>query len=369
MPSPGDGPRAVSAEDGASPQVLDEVPAEGRVLVVVTSPRVAPGLLTRDAWERLRGADAVLAADPDPAWRSCLGREGIVLADVADRPVGDRARALLDGAAGGRCSAWFGSPDGDPGLTEALAQDLSARSVARRPPEIEVITGSYDVPGARALDLVAVMDRLRSPGGCPWDAEQTHESLLPYLLEETHEVIEAIHGGDRVNLREELGDLMLQVVFHARLAQDHPQDPFDIDEVCAGIVSKLVRRHPLVFGGHDGGAVPGAGQDHSTEDALDAWEDLKAREKAREGVFDGVPVTLPSLARAQKMLDRLERTRGGGALDDAAARAGRRGPVAAALLDAVLLARRDGSDAESTLRGFLQDLAAAEARETAPQEG
>ena len=110
-----------------------------------------------------------------------------------------------------------------------------------------MLTGSYDLPGARLLDLVAVMDRLRSPGGCPWDAEQTHASLLPYLLEETHEVIEAVERDDRAQLAEELGDLLLQVVFHARVAQEDPQQPFDIDDVAAGIVAKLVRRHPHVF--------------------------------------------------------------------------------------------------------------------------
>ena len=92
------------------------------------------------------------------------------------------------------------------------------------------------------------MDRLRSPGGCPWDAEQTHESLVTYLLEETYETIEAIETGDRDHLREELGDLLLQVVFHARIAQEHPEQPWSIDDVAADIVAKLVRRHPHVFG-------------------------------------------------------------------------------------------------------------------------
>ena len=95
--------------------------------------------------------------------------------------------------------------------------------------------------------LVSVMDRLRSPGGCPWDAQQTHESLVPYALEEAHELAEAIETGDRAGLREELGDLLLQVVFHARIATEHPSDPFDVDDVAADLVAKLVRRHPHVF--------------------------------------------------------------------------------------------------------------------------
>src|SRR5204863_523476 len=139
-----------------------------------------------------------------------------------------------------RKDAWIGSPDGDPGLTDALAELLSRRAIDGMPPEVELVAASHDVPGARLLDLVAVMDRLRSPGGCPWDARQTHASLLPYLLEESHEVMEAVETlpmtGNREHLREELGDLLLQVMFHARIAQEDPQAPFGIDEVAAGIV-------------------------------------------------------------------------------------------------------------------------------------
>src|SRR5690349_22436888 len=92
------------------------------------------------------------------------------------------------------------------------------------------------------------MDRLRSPGGCPWDAQQTHRSLVPYALEEAAELAEAVEADDRAGLREELGDLLLQVVFHARIAQEDPDDPFDVQDVAADLVAKLVRRHPHVFG-------------------------------------------------------------------------------------------------------------------------
>ena len=109
------------------------------------------------------------------------------------------------------------------------------------------MTGSYDLPGARLLDLVTVMDRLRSPGGCPWDQEQTHRSLATYLLEETYETLEAIEA-DPAHLREELGDLLLQIVFHARIAEEDQVDAWSIDDVAAGIVDKLIRRHPHVFG-------------------------------------------------------------------------------------------------------------------------
>jgi XTP/dITP diphosphohydrolase len=148
-----------------------------------------------------------------------------------------------------------------------------------------------DVPGMRLLDVVAVMDRLRSPGGCPWDAQQTHESLKPYLLEEAYEAYAAIEGGDRKDLREELGDVLLQVVFHARLAQEH-DEPWSIDDVAADLVDKLVRRHPHVFAG-------------APADDLDAtWEQMKQAEKGRASVTDGVPLGQPALSLAAKLQKR-----------------------------------------------------------------
>jgi len=103
--------------------------------------------------------------------------------------------------------------------------------------------------GSQLQRLVEVMDQLRSPGGCPWDAEQTHESLLKYLLEESYEFVDAVAADNRVDMREELGDVLLQVYFHARMAEDHPTDPFSIEDVAQGIADKLIRRHPHVFAG------------------------------------------------------------------------------------------------------------------------
>ena len=244
---------------------------------------------------------------------------------------------------------WLGSPDGDPGLTDALADHLARRAVASRPPEVELVTGSFDVPGSRLLDLVAVMDTLRSPGGCPWDAEQTHETLLPYLLEEAHEVMEAVDLGDREHLREELGDLLLQVAFHARVAAEHPTEPFGIDDVAAGIVGKLVSRHPHVFGDVDA---------TSADEVERNWEQLKAAEKQRTGLFDGIPAALPALARAQKMLGRVDKLRPG-ALDDVTPDAGTpQGRVAAELLAVVRSARAEGVDAEAALRAALSRIVA-----------
>jgi len=150
-------------------------------------------------------------------------------------------------------------------------------------------------------ELIAVMDRLRSPGGCPWDARQTHRSLAEYLLEEAYETVEAIESGDREDLREELGDLLLQVVFHSRIAEEDPDDPWGIDEVARGIVAKLVRRHPHVF------VTEVDGEDVTTPEQVESrWHELKAQEKGRTSVTEGIPEALPALLRASKVLARSE---------------------------------------------------------------
>lgn len=155
--------------------------------------------------------------------------------------------------------------------------------------------GSHARPGSRVLDLVAVMDRLRSPGGCPWDARQTHASLVEYLIEESYETVEAIEESDRELLREELGDLLLQVVFHARIAEEDSDDPWTIDDVADGIIAKLVRRHPHVFGDVEA----------DTAAQVEAnWHAIKAQEKGRASVTDGIPSALPALTHAGKVLSR-----------------------------------------------------------------
>ena len=142
------------------------------------------------------------------------------------------------------------------------------------------------------------MDRLRSPGGCPWDAEQTHASLARYLLEEAYEAFEAIEDGDLDGLREELGDVLLQVVFHARLAAERPPpEGWDIDDVAAGLVDKLVRRHPHVFGEVE---VRGAA------DVETNWAAIKKAEKARQSAVEGIPLSQPALTLAAKLQRRAE---------------------------------------------------------------
>lgn len=148
----------------------------------------------------------------------------------------------------------------------------------------------------RAVEL---MDRLRSPGGCPWDAAQTHQSLAPYLLEECYEVLEAIETDDVALLREELGDLLLQVLFHARLAQELPPEVgFSIEDVAGDLADKLVRRHPHVFG---------SARADTPEEVNESWERRKVEEKGRSSATDGVPMGQPALALAAKLVARARR--------------------------------------------------------------
>ena len=143
--------------------------------------------------------------------------------------------------------------------------------------------------------LVAIMTRLRGEKGCPWDKEQTHETLKPYLIEESYEVIEAIDSGDSRNLKEELGDLLLQVVFHAEIARANGR--FSIEDVLKGLTDKLVTRHPHVFG---------ESRAETAEDVLKNWEKRKLIEKGseRESLMDGIPASLPALMRAEKIQKR-----------------------------------------------------------------
>ncbi len=310
-----------------------------RVVLLVTTPRIAPGLLTREAWSSLEHAYAVWGR-PDEPQVAALVEAGVEVLPREPAHPAELARDLVAACEVGDV-VWVGSSDGDPGLSDAIAVEVTRLP---EPPDVELLIGSFDVPGARLLDVVAVMDRLRSPGGCPWDAKQTHASLVPYLLEEAHEAIEAIESGDPTHMQEELGDLLLQIAFQARVAEEHATEPFDIDDVAGGLVDKLVRRHPHVF----------AEVEAATADAVEAnWEAIKAAEKQhRTHPLEGVPSSLPALARADKYVSRLHRA-GRDDLVDAAVAAG---DVGAELLDLVRRARAEGVDAEAALRETLRQL-------------
>jgi XTP/dITP diphosphohydrolase len=211
--------------------------------------------------------------------------------------------------------------------------------------------------GAALLDAVAVMDRLRSPGGCPWDAEQTHASLLQYLVEECYELYQAIEDGDRADMREELGDVLLQVLFHARVALESAEAPFGIDEVASGLVAKLVGRHPHVFAGTE--RIDTASVQESR------WEELKRAEKQRTSSVDGVPLGQPAVALAAKLTSRTARA----GLPDDLLPAG--GGVGEELFRAAAKAKLAGIDPEAELRTAARRFAelVREAERTAAAQG
>jgi XTP/dITP diphosphohydrolase len=233
----------------------------------------------------------------------------------------------------------------DPSVPEDVVAAAEAEPAAGALPDDAVLltcaptAGAVAVPepeGAALLDAVAVMDRLRSPGGCPWDAEQTHESLLQYLVEECYELYQAIEDGDRADMREELGDVLLQVLFHARVAQEAAEGAFDIDAVADGLVAKLVGRHPHVFAGSERIETATAQEGR--------WEELKRAEKQRSSSVDGVPLGQPAVALAAKLVSRTARA----GLPEDLLPAG--GGVGEELFRQIAQAKLGGADPEAELR-------------------
>ncbi|NJC70237.1 MazG family protein [Planosporangium thailandense] len=309
----------------------------GRIVLLVTSPRLPAGLLTAAAWDAVRSLPVLAGAESEQT-------EALRAAGVDVRIVPAAADEVL--AAAAPDVVWLAGPTGD----QHLARELGMR-LAREPglAELELMYGSWDPPGARLLDAVAVMDRLLSPGGDPWKRAQTHASLAPYLLEEAYEAYDAILAGDPGHLREELGDVLLQVILHARLGED-AEEPFTIDDVAGGLVDKLIRRNPHVFADT---AV------HSIDEITENWERIKQEEKARGSAMDGIALVQPALSLAAKVLGRAQRA---GvdvplpATDDLGAR----------LLAAVARAREQGLDPEGALRQAALDYADAVRRAEAP---
>ncbi|MFC7544866.1 nucleoside triphosphate pyrophosphohydrolase [Plantactinospora sp. GCM10030261] len=261
-----------------------------RVVLLVTSPRLPAGLLTAAAWDIVRAAPTLAGEESELT-------VALRAAGVEVRLVGAGAMdALLAGAAEHGTAVWLAGPAGD----QALARELGLR-LAREPgrAELELMYGSWDPPGARLLDAVAVLDRLVSPGGDPWKREQTHHTLARYLLEECYEAYDAIATGDLGALRDELGDVLLQVVLHARLAEELPEsERWTVDDVAGGLVDKMIRRNPHVFADATVKTV---------EEITANWERIKQAERPRESVLDGIATGQPALALATKILERTAR--------------------------------------------------------------
>lgn len=265
----------------------------GRIVLLTTTHRVAPGLLSWPAWQVLHGAARVVCADPGHPQLPYVRESGVEV-ETGGLP---SARELVDECvASGGTVVVVAASEGERELTDGLAR--LAGSGREEMPELELLPGSYDLPGARLLDLVQVMDRIRLE--CPWSSVRTHRDLVKYGIEEAYELVEAIEEGDRGALCEELGDVLLQVVFHARIAQEDPEAPFSLDDVAGGIVEKLIHRHPHVFGAEEA---------ETADDVREHWLRTKAAEKRRESVTEGIPMGQPALALAAKLSQRV-RTEG-----------------------------------------------------------
>lgn len=323
--------------------------------VLLTSPRVAPGLLSWQAWSALRSASRVLAGSADHPQLPALTAAGVDVAVVAAPAYVPSLAALLSATVldvGGPV-VWL-APSGeisDGGLAVAATVPVT------------VLHGSHDLPGAHLLDVVAVMDTLRT--SCPWDKQQTHESLMRYLLEEAYETVETVESGDLTALREELGDVLFQAVFNARIAAERTcaDGGFTIDDVADTLVTKLIRRHPHVF----------AGVSVSSADEVNRnWEEIKQVERSQRSVasgrgapsvFDGVPFGQPALSLAAQLQRRAERA--GFPVDADVAdgevgevgQVGEVGEVGDELMRVVARARAAGTDPELALRAVARRFA------------
>ncbi|HEX4833192.1 MAG TPA: MazG family protein [Trebonia sp.] len=333
--------------------------------IVLTSGRVAPGLLGWEAWDVLRSASRVLVGPAEHPQRPALAEAGITVEVAAGQGGPDGLARLLAEAAAGGPAAWLPPPGEEP--PPAVLAALSAAGVAAR-----VLPGPGDLPGAHLIDVVATMDTLRA--SCPWDRKQTHESLAPHLLEEPYEALEALETGDQQAFREELGDVLLQVAFHARIAAERPPAAggYSIDDIADTLVAKLVRRHPHVFADVTA---------RSADDVTRNWDEIKKTERAAKqgagqappSVLDGVTFGQPALSLAAQVLRRAARA---GFPADAVAQGPQLPPpevapgaepqaraeggedIGDALLRLAALAMRHGTDPEAQLRAAVRKLMA-----------
>ncbi|MBO4207118.1 nucleoside triphosphate pyrophosphohydrolase [Micromonospora echinofusca] len=333
-----------------------------RIVLLVTSPRLPAGLLTAAAWDVVRAHPVLAGAESELT--GAVRAAGVEVTIVTAGATG----ALLDAVAAQGTAVWLAGPAGD----ESLARELGLR-LARQPglAELELMYGSWDPPGARLLDAVTVMDRLAGPGGDPWKRAQTHRSLAGFLLEECYEAYDAIVTDDLDELREELGDVLLQVLLHSRLAEERTDgEPWSVDDVAAGLVDKMVRRNPHVFAGAEAGTL---------DEITASWEKIKQAEKSRQSVLEGIALSQPALALAAKILQRAARVglavplpTGAGPADasavDTAGPADAEARLGATLLATVAQAREAGLDAEAALRraalAYADEVRAAEASRT-----
>jgi len=340
-------------------------------LVLIDTVDALPGLLPLHAWSALMSSDLVLVGRADHPFLPALQVEELHVEVLPEEVEGraltradllsglapaDRGRAelVVDRARASAQAAYLFGPADVEAFTRVLGMEA-----ARAGLEVEVVYFGAAPRGVTLVELVEVQRRLRAPGGCPWDAEQTPASLARYAVEEVYELLEAIAAGDVGARREELGDVLLQVVFQAAVAEEAGE--FSVDDVARGLIDKLVRRHPHVFG------------DATAQDAdsvMANWDALKRAEKPeRTGVFDGVPSAQPGLQYVEQLQARAARRGFDWSADREAAdrvreeleeflaagdHATRTHEVGDLLMSVVGLARRHGIDPELALRGAAQ---------------
>jgi NTP pyrophosphatase (non-canonical NTP hydrolase) len=308
-----------------------------RVVLLVTSSRLPPGLLTAEAWDLVRHAAVFTGAETGQS--AALRASGADVRLLTGAGTADLVTALLAELDRHGTVVWLAGPDGDGELVRDLGLRL-ARTPGRA--DLEVAYGSWDPPGARLLELVAVIDRLSAPDGDPWKLAQTHQSLARFLLEEAYEAYDAMDAHDLTALREELGDVLLQVVLHSRMAED--ADPaWSIDDVAADQVAKQIRRNPHVFAG-----LEVSGIDEITAN----WERIKQAEKGEASPLAGIAWAQPALALAAKVVQRAKLSVDSVPGLDAPATESELGELLFAL---VATAVERGLDPEAALRRVVQE--------------
>jgi MazG family protein len=335
------------------------------VTIVLTSARVAPGLLSWPAWDALHSASRVLVGSAGHPQLPALAGAGVAPEIVAAPPDPAGLAALLLGATAGSDGpvVWLAAAgeEASPALLDALS---AAGPSAEAAGEVRVLHGSRDLPGAHVIDVAATMATLRA--SCPWDRQQTHASLAPHLIEESYEALDALEQGDHQALREELGDVLLQVAFHAVIAAERgtADGGYTIDDIADTLVAKLVRRHPHVFGDVSVG---------SADEVTRNWDEIKKAERAAKlaaagadmwggsggagpatpSVLDGIVLGQPALSLAAQVLRRAARAGYPVELVGAGADDGPDGDgpdLGSQLFRLVARAREAGLDPEAALR-------------------
>lgn len=335
-----------------------------QLTIIHTSPAATPGTLDWPSWQHLtttQSATLVTTADhrADQLWKDALENAGVTTTLASYATVEDWTDSIATVQQHPNPATheltWLLRYPANTGYDTTLTQTIT-RHNNQQP--IQLLGPQQPLAGEQLLDLVYVLDRIVGPDGCPWAQEQDHTSLAPYALEEVCELLDAINSGNQDEIAEELGDVLLQVVFHCAAAQRiNPTSQISIDHVAARIADKMRRRRPHVFASN--------GTENNTEQARKAWAEAKAAEKSeRTSCVEGVANSMPALAKTTKILDRASRA---GILDQAWTQQNQTpaattnesrsndNTVGRALLASVYQARTQGIDAELALRSALDE--------------